>query len=419
MPNNSVSLKSLVHDVTYLSETRHKVFQELTSDRQVAVFRKLSRHVQKKLARKIDYETLLHLLKAVDPDEATAILRFFRKSKQDRLMHDVSDHLREQVSLLLKFDPNTAAGLMNLDYITVKPNESLKSVISHIKEYEEKRSKVPTVLVQNKTELLGFVPLYQLALTDSKTKLSELTKTIASIKFNAPYQSILEKIRDNAHSKVVVLSEEDEVMGIIYADDVLSIVEEQASSSLYDFAGVQSEESINDSVRRKIQFRYKWLMINLATSFLAAFTVGLFDNVIARNILLAVYMPIVAGMGGNAGAQTFAIMVRSLSISQVSRQLVLATLRKEVLAALVNGLINGVLVTTFVTLMDGDFRVGITLGLALVLNLINGATFGTLIPVLMKRLGKDPASSATIFISTSTDVLGFFAFLSLASFLVK
>jgi magnesium transporter len=208
-------------------------------------------------------------------------------------------------------------------------------------------------------------------------------------------------------------------MGIIYSDDVLKILREKESSSLYDFAGVSQEESVYDSARVKIKYRYKWLIINLGTAFLAAFTVGLFDETISKYVLLAVYMPIVAGMGGNAATQTLAVLVRGISLKQIDLKNMWRTLNSELNSGLFNGLINGLIVAVVVTIKDGDFKIGLVLAMAMVINLLIAAFFGTIVPLIMKRLGKDPASSATIFITTATDVFGFVTFLGLATLLLE
>jgi magnesium transporter len=215
---------------------------------------------------------------------------------------------------------------------------------------------------------------------------------------------------------VAVLDDENNVIGIIYSDDVLKLIQEQESSSLYDFAGVSAEEGVADTAKRKVKFRYKWLIINLATAFLAAFVVGQFQETISQYVLLAVYMPIVAGMGGNAATQTLAVMVRGIAMRQIGDvKTALKTLKSEAGAGIVNGLINGFLVAFIVLLKDHDPAIALILALAMVINLLVAAIFGTIVPLIMSKLHKDPAASATIFITTATDVLGFLAFLGLAT----
>ena len=212
-----------------------------------------------------------------------------------------------------------------------------------------------------------------------------------------------------------MLNDAGDVLGIIYSDEVLKLIQQREASSLYDFAGISQEESVTDSAKRKIQNRYRWLIINLGTAFLAAGTIGLFEETLQKYVLLAIYMPIVAGMGGNAATQTLAVLVRGISLKQIELKTAWRPLRNEIGASLANGLINGVLVAAVVIIFNHDVRIAIILALAMIINLIVAAFFGTIVPLIMSRLGKDPAASATIFITTATDVLGFLAFLGLAT----
>ena len=196
---------------------------------------------------------------------------------------------------------------------------------------------------------------------------------------------------------------------------MLQLVEKEQGSSLYNFAGIKQEESVTDTAKNKVRNRYRWLIINLGTAFLAAFTVSLFSNTLDKYVLLAIYMPIVAGMGGNAATQTLAVQVRGISLRQIDLSNAWMSLRNELGAGLVNGIINGIIVFTVVMVVNHDFKIAMVLGLAMIINLLVASTFGTLVPLIMKRLGKDPATSATIFITTATDILGFLAFLGLAT----
>ena len=175
---------------------------------------------------------------------------------------------------------------------------------------------------------------------------------------------------------------------------------------------------MTDSARFKVHNRYRWLIINLGTGFLAAFTVGLFEDVLQAYVLLAIYMPIVAGMGGNAATQTLAVQVRGIALKQIELKTAWRTLKNELGAGLINGLIVGVLVAAVVMVLNQDVKIALILALAMVINLLVAAVFGTLVPLIMQKLGKDPAASATIFITTGTDVLGFLTFLGLATIIL-
>jgi magnesium transporter len=323
-----------------------------------------------------------------------------------------------EATSLLRFDPETAMDLINVNYIQVEHDDTITSVAKQVKTHEKRTGKLPTILVMEGHKLLGGLPGYSLGLARPEDLAKSFTKKVQTVSQNISTNRLLEIFRKSPRSKVIVLNEQKHVLGFIYSDDVLKLLHEKEAHNLYDFAGVNQEESVFDAIRTKVKFRYKWLIINLGTAFLASFTVGLFNETIAKYVLLAVYMPIVAGMGGNSATQTLAVVVRGISLKQIDLKTMFRTLKNELGSSFFNGLINGILVASIVYLKDRDAKLALVLALAMIINLTVAALFGTIVPLIMKRLGKDPASSATIFITTATDVLGFIAFLGLATLIL-
>lgn len=225
----------------------------------------------------------------------------------------------------------------------------------------------------------------------------------------------METFVSHPHAKIAVLNDSNQVMGIIYSDDILRLIQDTESSSLYDFAGISEEETVSDSARSKVKNRHRWLIINLGTAFLASFVVSRFESTLSAFVVLAAYMPIVAGMGGNAATQTLAVLVRGISLKQIELKTAWKTVRNELGAGLINGAIVGSLVACIVFVTTRDARIALVLGSAMIINLSVAALFGTVVPLIMSKLGKDPATSATIFITAGTDIIGFMAFLGLAT----
>lgn len=415
MRSKDYQAPNIIYQLSYYPKKRLDIFRSLSMGQKRDIILRLSKRLQYEIVSQLKKEELVSVLEQLDIDESTDILRLLSSRKRKIITEELNKQLKSDISLLLKFDPETAAGLTNLNYIQVESEDSIASVSRQFKVHENRTGKMPAILVMRNGKLLGYLPGYELALAHINEKAAKYTKKIKTISHKANKDKVLEVFRRYPHHKIVVLGATNNVTGIIYSDDVLKILRERESSSLYDFAGVSQEESVYDSARVKIRYRYKWLIINLGTAFLAAFTVGLFDETIAKYVLLAVYMPIVAGMGGNAATQTLAVLVRGISLKQINLQNMWRTLRSELSSGLVNGLINGLIVAVVVSIKDRDPQIALVLALAMVLNLLIAAFFGTIVPLIMKRLGKDPASSATIFITTATDVFGFIAFLGLAT----
>jgi len=411
-------LSDIVHEISFHPRKRVELFKRVPANKRRQVMLSLSSKTQKDIFSKLSRGEVVELLKLLDPDEATSVIRPLSKRKQESIIQDLTEDIREKVSLLLRFDPNTAGGLMSLDYIQVDEGDSMKDVIEQFRTHEKRTGKLPLVIVMRGNKVAGHIPGHMLGFTEAKNKAKKYTHDIETIKATAPHRDVLSFFRQHPHNRLIVLGKEGGVLGVIYSDDVLRVIHDRTAQSLYDFAGVSNQEQVLDPAWVKIKFRYKWLIVNLATAFIAAFTVGLFEETIARYVVLAVYMPIVAGMGGNAATQTLAVVVRGISLGQIKLSNAWRALRNEMVSGLANGMINGLLVGAVVYYLDQDLGLAFVLGIAMVTSLAVASLFGTMVPLIMQKLGKDPASSATIFITTATDVLGFLVFLGLASWLL-
>lgn len=416
LQNTLTSLNPLpLADILFRKDKRVKLFLELPQQKRVELIRKVTPTVKKDILAHIPSQDLVNIIEALDPDEATDVLQLLSKTKREKVLELLGDEVRSSLSTLLEFDPKTAAGLMTLDYIQVEVSDTIATVAKRFKQHEKRTGRLPVILAMKNGKLVGYLPGHELGFGARHERIGKYIKRMPTISYAATHQQVIDTFHAHPHGKVAVMTDDGQVVGIIYSDDVLQLIEGQTGASLYDFAGVSDEETVTDNTKKKVKFRYKWLIINLATAFLAAFTVGQFENTISKYVLLAVYMPIVAGMGGNAATQTLAVLVRGIALKQISLKTAWKTLRNEVGAGFVNGLINGFLVAFVVIVKDHDVKIALILAMAMVINLIVAAIFGTLVPLIMSKLKKDPASSATIFITTATDVLGFLAFLGLAT----
>jgi magnesium transporter len=399
------------------STTPSEPFQELPGTRQRDVFLQFPDSLQKSVVADMSRQQLQRFLRRLDPDEATDVLGLADEESREAVLRRLDTDRRGKIEFLLGFSPESAAGMMDLDYVTVDRDRSFEAVAARVRRFEERNGRFPTILVTDDGELLGELPGQTLAMTDRESiDITDYVDETPTIRYDRAETDVVEVFRANPQSTVAVLDDDDSILGAIYADDVLRAIEEEAGETLYEFTGVTEEESILDGPVAKIRNRYKWLIINLGTAFLAAGAVGVFEDTIAALTLLAVYMPVVAGMGGNAGTQSMAVTVRGLALGQISLSTGGRAVLNEVLAGAANGAITGLLVAIIASVFNRSPLLGLVLGVSMVLNLVIAGFFGTAIPLVLERLDKDPATSATIFITTATDVLGFFIFLGLARF---
>lgn len=409
----------VMRDILFRKDKRTELFLQQPPEKRIELLRTLTPRVRQDILQHIPDEVLVEIISSVDPDDATDILQVLTPHKREHVLELLSQELKDSLSTLLEFDAQTAAGLMTLDYIQVDVENKISDVAKKFKEHEKSTGRPPVILVMKEGKLAGFLPGHELGFARKSESISKYVKRMLSISYAATHDEVYALFQTHPHNKVVVLNDAGNPLGIIYSDDMLKIIHDQEASTLYDFAGISPEESVTDTARRKVQHRYRWLIINLGTAFLAAFTVGLFEDTLNQFVLLAIYMPIVAGMGGNAATQTLAVLVRGIALKQIELRTALRTLKNELGAGLINGLINGVLVALVVIFLNHDYKIAFVLSLAMVINLLVAAFFGTLVPLIMSKLGKDPAASATIFITTATDVLGFMAFLGLGKMILS
>jgi magnesium transporter len=393
-------------------------FTELPLERRREVFFTLPDSSRQTLLADLSRSQLESFVRYLDPDEATDVLGSLGQERRASLLSSLDESRREKVEFLLSFDPETAAGLMDIDYVTVDASRTPAEVIERVRRFEERTGRVPSILVTEGGSLVGRLPGAALSVAERDgNPVTDHVEEIPQVRYDRDDETVLEVLRTNRERSVVVLDDDDSVLGVVRADDVLTLAGAAAGETLYEFTGVVEAESVLDSPGTKVRRRYRWLILNLATAFLAAAVVGLFESTITAVAILAAYMPVVAGMGGNAGTQAMAVTVRGISLGQVSLATGRQVVANEVVAGGVNGLITGGLVAAVaVAFSFGEFgiQLGAVIGVSMVANLVIAGFFGAVTPLVLDRLGYDPATSATIFITTATDVLGFLVFLGLA-----
>lgn len=370
---------------------------------------------------------VVDFLEFLDLDEATAIICLIPMQRRGRIVNRFNASLEKKTSFLNQFELTLVEGLMDFNYVEVDIEDSIDLMVQKIRTHEQRVGSFPTILVLQYGKILGSLPGHVLSVVDDRSlKVGSVVlkylRRIPKINHKMNRKEIVAKLELNGFKseKAVVVDDDRRVVGILYVDALMRLVGNKSAQALYDFAGVDDEEQAGDDYKKKFMFRYKWLLINLFTTFLAASVVRVLGGVLSREVLLAAFLPVVGGMGGNAATQTLAVMVRLLStesLDKIDRWKLYGIWKNETIASSLNGLLNGAVVGLIGGVLTQDWRLGFVTGFAVLFNMFVASFFGTIVPYLMKRFGKDPATSATIFISTATDVLGFMAFLGVANLL--
>ena len=311
--------------------------------------------------------------------------------------------------------------VMNEDFLTIGARSKVKNVANLMRKFMKTHDeRIPMLyVVDPKGRLLGEVPLVSLIHADQNQVVGELMRNTHAVPDHISKERLVKKATDVKTDRLVVLNEDAHPIGVIHTHDLLDLATRQAHGrSLSLFAGAHHDERATDGPLTAVHLRYKWLLLNLATSLLVTFTVSLFEHTLSSLIILAAYMPLVAGMGGNAGAQTVSVMVRGIALGEVTEKNAHRILAKESLAGLLNGIIVGFVMSIIAILIGQSALLGVVLGLSLVINLVVAGIFGAGVPLTLKALHLDPALSASIFVTTATDILGFIAFLGLAGLIL-
>jgi len=410
------SLRDLSHEISYHPDKRLELFRGQSTAEKIEVFFLLSPHVQQTLIEALTIKELITFINQLDFDQAGRILaRIRNERKRKQVARKLKTELKEKAEYFLRFSPKAEFTLLNFNYIFLPDTTSIIDASYALDQHYKETGKIPEILVQKNGKCIGEVVMGTLVRERNTGKLGKYITQIFTISYKANPSEIKKVFTKSEKRKVVVIDTDHSVLGIIYTDDVKRLFNNGSAGALYDFAGVSDSERVFDPVMSKVNHRYKWLLINLFTGFLAASVVGLFENTLQEFVLLAIYMPIVAGMGGNAATQTLAVTVRGIAVGEVSLANVKQAIKKEVSAGILNGFIVGVVVAFAASLINQSPLLGLIIAISMMVNLVVAGFFGALVPVVMKSFGKDPATSATIFITTATDVFGFFTFLGLAT----
>jgi magnesium transporter len=376
--------------------------------------------VRESLIADMDPDELVAAASELDIDDLADLAEDLPDAVVEQVLKSMDRENRERLEQVLSYEEGTAGRLMNPDVVTVRADTTVDVVLRYLRLRGELPEHTDHLYVVSKRhQYLGRIALQALLTHEPSTPINQLLDdSQPAIDVHESEQEVARQFSDHDWISAPVVDANNVLLGRITIDDVVDIIREQAEHQALGAAGLDEDEDLFSPVWRATRRRMLWLGINLATAFLAASVVGQFEDTIHRLVALAVLMPIVAGMGGNAGTQVLALMVRGLALGQVGASNIRTLLWKEARVALLNGLGLGLVLAVVVLLWFHDLGLSLVIAIALTCNLLFAALAGVLVPVTLKRFGYDPALASSIFLTTVTDVMGFFTFLGLATVLL-
>lgn len=412
----SLDHTTIADAIDALDSGRQKCFSLLPPEFQAEVAVRLSHHTKEYLLPRLPNDAFARFLHFSNEDDATDLLQFLAADHREKVLNLMQKEKRRKIEKLLAFGAETAGGLMDLNFIAVDADATVAEAMKRLHSHTPRMGQAPMVIgTDSGGHAVGFLAHRSLLFAHPQRRVRELLRPVPAMTADADREHVMDRIAHERSTLGCVVDEQQRPIGVIHLGDLLTVASAEATEDVFRFAGVDSEETIHDGVLTKVRRRYIWLILNLGTAFLAAAVVSLFESTIARVAILAAFMPMVAGQGGNAATQALAVVVRGLSQEDTDRRLAVWIVLRESVAGMLNGLVVGLVAAGAVILVGSSTTIAIILGIAMALNMCVAGFFGALIPIVLKALRVDPAIASSIFVTTATDVFGFFAFLGLAS----
>lgn len=410
------TIDATAHAITYKPDERERRLRALPLPERSAVFERLSDRVQQAVLTELPIDEIVDLLDHMDVRQAERLVTRVRNPKRrERIVSKLKGDAREKLEYFLRFHPDATTSLIHFNYVLLPADTTIAGAADAMDEYFQDTGSFPEVLVHRDGELIGQVRLATLVRERNTAKLARFVESVQTVTYRAEVAEVVEILNQSQRRKVVVLDHDASVLGIIYGDEALALFGSLPAESLYDVAGVDAAEKPFDGVYAKITNRYRWLILNLVTAFLAGSVVLMFQDTIDALTLLSVYIPVIAGMGSNAASQGFAVMVRGLTIGTISFKDSWPAIRAEIIAGVGNGIIVGAIVAGISIIWNRDPLIGLVVGISTVWVHMVAGFVGSFIPLFMKHIGKDPAATSAIFITTATDIFGLMFMLGLAT----
>ncbi|MGB6428698.1 MAG: magnesium transporter, partial [Methyloceanibacter sp.] len=361
-------------------------------------------------------EKVAEALQQLDSDEAVYLIEDLDKEDQTEILAKLPYFERVALQRSLEYPEDSAGRIMQTDLIAVPPFWSVGQTIDHMREADDLPDRFYEIFVVDPAyHLIGSVALNRLLRSKRPTTIESITDSdIRPIPVESDQEEVARQFERYNLTSAPVVDPDHRLVGVITADDVVEVVQEEASEDILRLGGVAGE-SVSDSVWETTRLRFTWLLANLVTALIASAVISVFEATIEQMVALAVLMPIVASMGGNAGTQTMTVAVRALATQDQGPVNAVRVIMRESVVGLLNGLLFAGIMAAIVFFWFGSGPLGLVIALAMIVNLVAAALAGILIPLGLEELGLDPAIASGVFVTTVTDVVGFFAFLGLAA----
>lgn len=370
------------------------------------------------LLEDLNHELVSNIVEELSYDDATDIVSQLSEEKRDEILDRIDKEDAAEIRKLLTYHEDTAGGLMTTELIKVHFNNTKKEAIDELMiQSEEMDNFYAVYVVDDADRLVGTVSLKNLITARSSTKIAHIVdEDVIYVETDTDQEEVAKMLSQYNLPGIPVVDKNMFLLGVVSFDDVIDVMEEETTEDILKISGVSQDEELSGNWREAVKSRLPWLVINLGTAFLASAVVLHFQDTISRLTILAAIMPVIAGMGGNAGTQALAVTIRRISLNTLPDAKIIGAVSKELLVGLCNGLVCGLIASIVAITQGQSFLLGAVVSMAMIGNLIIAGVAGSSIPIILEKLGFDPAVASSIFITAFTDVFGFLLLLGLGSY---
>ena len=390
-----------------------KMCSILSSDDIASVLEQADDELRVRFTYALSNNELLEIFSNMAQDDIADIVGDLTIGRRKTIVNLIKDKDRTEMT-----NPaDTAGGIMTTAYIAIKDDLKVIEGLEKIREIGPKIEVIETIFVVNaRGQLIGIADLRDILSSDKDILISDIMKeNFISVGPEMDQEEVAKLVSKYDLKAIPVVNQRMAILGIVTVDDIIDVIVEEYNEDMLEMGGVSKEESLDTTLFQSIKLRLPWLLINLITAFMASFTVKVFEGTIAQVVALSSIMTIISGMGGNAGSQTQSILVRQIATDKVDFKRNWKSFVKEIFLGIINGTVNGLITAVIVIILYRNIFLGVITVIAMIGNLVVAGIFGFLVPVVLDKFGADPAVSSSIFVTTATDVLGFFIFLGLAN----
>ena len=357
-----------------------------------------------------------HILEVMSKDEVTDLLGELEDEEQQELLAKLDNEDRQDVKELMSYPKECAGGLMTTEFISIRAKNTVYQTLEYLQRNTDAEMAYYLYVTDRQNVLKGVVSLRDIVSSNFDTNMLEITNpNVISVQYDEDQEAVWKQFEKYGFVMMPVVDEEHHMLGVITVDDIMDVIQEETTEDINRLGQVGKEERIDSQLFESLKSRLPWLVINLFTAVLAAAVISCFEGTISQVVSLATIMPIVTGMGGNAGTQSLTIVVRGLSLGELTKENAMKILAKEIGVGLFSGVVIGLFIAIGAMLFEQNPIFGLVTGVAMFLNMILATIAGYFIPVILEKCHVDPALASGVFVTTVTDVLGFLFFLGLAT----